>query len=323
GYLQYVAKSVIGHNSSIWENLNGAFPLVKEVVETVPVAPIFVPQPNDDIDETVDWLEHVKYFFSDVFEGQILLSILIIVAIGLLCVKEYVVLNTPVDAAGNPIRLPEGMDIADLPAGVPPPPPPAAAQPRRQPRNRQPRPQNPIPPAAPPPQSQLNPAEAARRAALQREALHHETLRTLERTQQRVFDHALQDPSLSPDEIMHIFRRAFDVQTDETHRSAVVAAAHRAVDAARARDEERAFIFEIFMNDCITRVREAGESAGSSPDVIDTLIDAFKETAKSLDMHECDLLVKSIESDMKGVRRREGLRRGSDVSEGIERVVEK
>ncbi|KAJ3063552.1 hypothetical protein HK102_008437, partial [Quaeritorhiza haematococci] len=46
-------------------------------------------------------------FFTDVFEGQIIASVAVIIGLLLLCLKEYIVMNTPVDAQGNPIDLPD------------------------------------------------------------------------------------------------------------------------------------------------------------------------------------------------------------------------
>ncbi|KAJ3098980.1 hypothetical protein HDU97_003545 [Phlyctochytrium planicorne] len=60
---------------------------------------------NDDgtlID--ADWNGMLHTFFADVFEGQIITSIAVIIGLGLLCLKEYVVMNTPLDANGNPVN---------------------------------------------------------------------------------------------------------------------------------------------------------------------------------------------------------------------------
>ncbi|KAJ3316508.1 hypothetical protein HDU76_001746, partial [Blyttiomyces sp. JEL0837] len=56
-------------------------------------------------------------FFADVFEGQIITSVLVIIGLALLCLKEYVIMNTPLNANGEPINLPA--DEGNAPAVVP------------------------------------------------------------------------------------------------------------------------------------------------------------------------------------------------------------
>ncbi|KAI9356559.1 hypothetical protein DFJ73DRAFT_823156 [Zopfochytrium polystomum] len=58
------------------------------------------------------WKGAFESFVSDVFEGQIITSVAIIVGLALTCFKDYVVLNTPVDANGQPVNPPVG-DVVD------------------------------------------------------------------------------------------------------------------------------------------------------------------------------------------------------------------
>ncbi|KAI8822200.1 uncharacterized protein EV422DRAFT_566636 [Fimicolochytrium jonesii] len=53
-----------------------------------------------------DYGRLLSTFFADVFEGQIIASIAVIICLAFLCLREYVVMNTPVDGQGRPINLP-------------------------------------------------------------------------------------------------------------------------------------------------------------------------------------------------------------------------
>ncbi|KAJ3174716.1 E3 ubiquitin-protein ligase march7 [Geranomyces variabilis] len=46
-------------------------------------------------------------FFTDVFEGQIIASIAVVICLAFLCLREYVVMNTPLDGQGNPVNAPD------------------------------------------------------------------------------------------------------------------------------------------------------------------------------------------------------------------------
>ncbi|KAJ3147104.1 hypothetical protein HDU86_008100 [Geranomyces michiganensis] len=61
-------------------------------------------------------------FFTDVFEGQIIASVAVVICLAFLCLREYVVMNTPLDGQGNPVHAP---DVAVAAAA---PPVPAAPQ---------------------------------------------------------------------------------------------------------------------------------------------------------------------------------------------------
>ncbi|KAJ3344998.1 hypothetical protein HDU83_004548 [Entophlyctis luteolus] len=97
-YLDFVAREIVGLNSTVFSALNNKFPL-EAIPESVPSTTL------PEISDTAQMGFHtaIRSFFADVFEGQILLSILILMGITLLCIKEYIVLNTPVDARGNPV----------------------------------------------------------------------------------------------------------------------------------------------------------------------------------------------------------------------------
>ncbi|KAJ3175446.1 hypothetical protein HK101_010664 [Irineochytrium annulatum] len=55
----------------------------------------------------LDWNTMLHTFFADVFEGQIITSIAVIIGLALLCLKEYIVMNTPLDPNGNPMNPPD------------------------------------------------------------------------------------------------------------------------------------------------------------------------------------------------------------------------
>ncbi|TPX65973.1 hypothetical protein SpCBS45565_g04773 [Spizellomyces sp. 'palustris'] len=58
----------------------------------------------------------VSTFFTDVFEGQIIASVAVVICLAFLCLKEYVVMNTPVDPQGNPVNVPdEAAAMAEAP----------------------------------------------------------------------------------------------------------------------------------------------------------------------------------------------------------------
>ncbi|KAI8909938.1 hypothetical protein DFJ77DRAFT_471383 [Powellomyces hirtus] len=70
--------------------------------------------PSNDTVSPVDTV--LRSFFTDVFEGQIIASIAVVICLAFLCLREYVVMNTPLDGQGNPMNVPE------VPAMVPNPP---------------------------------------------------------------------------------------------------------------------------------------------------------------------------------------------------------
>ncbi|KAJ3008978.1 UNVERIFIED_CONTAM: hypothetical protein HDU68_002880, partial [Siphonaria sp. JEL0065] len=346
GYLQHVAK-LVGVNNTIWNSIE--FPLAQQFGGTLfdEHAANGTAEALLESVEEFDWISAVKKFCTDVFEGQILLSILIIIAIALLCVKEYIVLNTPTDALGNPTNLPEGVDpaefIAAAAAAGPPPPQPQAQQPRRRARPR------PIARLAPPPavapapavQQQLQrpfqqplqqPLQQQRHPQLrsphhhaqqqQRPAPHqpqHPTqtqqqhlenleLQLLQTQQQKIFSHALENQAMNGDQVVHLFRRAFDAQKDDSHRHAVANAAHLAVEAAKEKDEELRAIVAIYKEECIDKVREAVEDSGLTPTGKEVIMSAFLESVQGggLSMEETSDLVNSVEKDLKGFRKRRG-----------------
>ncbi|KAJ3215547.1 hypothetical protein HDU67_000268 [Dinochytrium kinnereticum] len=72
------------------------------------------PDDDDGLFGETDWNVLLHTFFSDVFEGQIITSIAVIIGLGLLCLKEYIVMNTPLDANGNPVNPDERADGAQV-----------------------------------------------------------------------------------------------------------------------------------------------------------------------------------------------------------------
>ncbi|KAJ3022734.1 hypothetical protein HKX48_005361 [Thoreauomyces humboldtii] len=62
----------------------------------------------------------ISTFFTDVLEGQIIASIAVVICLAFLCLKEYVVMNTPVDGQGNPINVPEAPAAEPVEAFPPP-----------------------------------------------------------------------------------------------------------------------------------------------------------------------------------------------------------
>ncbi|KAJ3103664.1 hypothetical protein HK100_004161, partial [Physocladia obscura] len=184
-YLDYVSREIVGINSSIFSILNGQ--MTNELTPQhqkqqqrhvfngsgIAVEPAQLSSSNNTEvlffftnSNTNDWSNTVRIFFVDVFEGQVILSVLIIFAIALLCIKEYIVVNTPVDARGNPINPPndngDANNIADFVDPPPPPPPRVVRMPRQQQQQRQPRGDDGaiIAPANNPPIQQHNPEAA-------------------------------------------------------------------------------------------------------------------------------------------------------------------
>ncbi|KAI8837036.1 hypothetical protein BC829DRAFT_493270 [Chytridium lagenaria] len=64
-----------------------------------------------------DWNGLLHTFFADVFEGQIITSIAVIIGLGVLCLKEYILMNTPLDANGNPVNPGDGVAAGPQPPG--------------------------------------------------------------------------------------------------------------------------------------------------------------------------------------------------------------
>ncbi|KNC99656.1 uncharacterized protein SPPG_09243 [Spizellomyces punctatus DAOM BR117] len=63
-----------------------------------------------------DYRKILNTFFTDVFEGQIIASVAVVICLAFLCLKEYVVMNTPVDPQGNPVNVPdEAAAMAEAP----------------------------------------------------------------------------------------------------------------------------------------------------------------------------------------------------------------
>ncbi|KAJ3170162.1 hypothetical protein HDU88_008787 [Geranomyces variabilis] len=60
-------------------------------------------------------------FFTDVFEGQIIASIAVVICLAFLCLREYVVMNTPLDGQGNPVNAPDVAVAAAAEAAPEPP----------------------------------------------------------------------------------------------------------------------------------------------------------------------------------------------------------
>ncbi|KAJ3031027.1 UNVERIFIED_CONTAM: hypothetical protein HDU68_006865 [Siphonaria sp. JEL0065] len=333
GYLQHVAK-LVGFNNTIWNSVE--FPLAQQFGGML-LDEFALNGTAEALLESVeefDWISAIKKFCTDVFEGQILLSILIIIAIALLCVKEYIVLNTPTDALGNPINLPEGVDAAAFiaaAAAADPPPPQPQGQVRRRARPRpiaRPAPQPAVAPAPAvqqqlqqqprlqvnPPNQQPHPQQPRPTASqphptqTQQQHLENLELQLLQTQQQRIFSHALENQAMNGDQVVHLFRRAFDAQKDDSHRHAVANAAHLAVEAAKEKDEELRATIAVYKEECIDKVREAVEDSGLTPGGKEVIMSAFLESVQGagLSIEEISDLVNSVEKDLKGFRKRRG-----------------
>ncbi|KAI9098644.1 hypothetical protein DFS34DRAFT_618303 [Phlyctochytrium arcticum] len=70
---------------------------------------------------TAEYRRLTSVFLGDVFEGQIIASIAVAICLAFLCLKEYVVMNTVLEAQANHIDVPEQQAVAldDVPAFVP------------------------------------------------------------------------------------------------------------------------------------------------------------------------------------------------------------
>ncbi|KAI8800679.1 RING-variant domain-containing protein [Cladochytrium replicatum] len=62
--------------------------------------------------EGENWHSSFQGVVADLFEGQIITAVAVIVGLALLCLKEYIVMNTPVDAEGRPVNpAPAGAEL--------------------------------------------------------------------------------------------------------------------------------------------------------------------------------------------------------------------
>ncbi|KAI8915089.1 hypothetical protein BC831DRAFT_168403 [Entophlyctis helioformis] len=64
----------------------------------------------DGADWAKEWSATAKSLMADVFEGQKIASLAIVVGLSLVCIKEYIVLNTPRGPDGRPMLHPDDVD---------------------------------------------------------------------------------------------------------------------------------------------------------------------------------------------------------------------
>ncbi|KAJ3076790.1 hypothetical protein HDU98_000090 [Podochytrium sp. JEL0797] len=326
-YLQHVARFV-GLNETVWDLFEGAFPLWDEQVEVV------LGEVVEEAAVAIDWGAVLRKFFTDVFEGQILLSFLIILAIALLCIKEYIVLNTPLDALGNPVHLPEDQlaeflnnpnNFVAAPVAPPPrqarraaqrrqvprpPPPPMAprlAAPAPPPPVRRPRPIP--PPGTPLPAPLPHPSAPLPTANPLQPNLDMHTLQT---HHQRVFEHALESGT----------HEAIDLAMQEASSprdQAVVASAAR-LALSSFRDREQA-ILNNYRIESIDAVRDLLEfttplDEGERTRVSDVFTRAVRGMTRGEDVRE------AVESTMKEIKTFKK-RLGGPLEEKVERLVDR
>ncbi|KAI9350644.1 hypothetical protein BDR26DRAFT_929966 [Obelidium mucronatum] len=335
-YLQFVA-SIVGVNDTIWNSFDGAFPLAlvhvagNETGSTSHYSGSSAASSAAEFKKDFgEWIPIIKKFCADVFEGQILLSILIIVAIALLCIKEYIVLNTPVDGAGNPINVPDGVDAAEFLAGGPNAlgggggggqAPPAAPAPARRVRRGVRPAAAAVAPQRQPLGPELDAGAAARPADRQRHHNHgHPTasqinttrsLQNLQNAHQKTFQHALENQTLDSEQVVSLFRTTFNAQQDEAHRHLVANAAHLAVEAAKVKDEEMRGVIGIYREEAVERVKEALSDSGLSLEARSVVLEAFEQSVSGVEnlgggkgLDEIQALVESVEKDLKGTKLR-------------------
>ncbi|KAI8611743.1 hypothetical protein BC830DRAFT_1171635 [Chytriomyces sp. MP71] len=258
----------------------------------------------------VDWIPVMKTFFMDVFEGQIILSVLIIVAIALLCIKEYVVLNTPVNADGIPINPPDADEPLDLGFAFggglnddPPPPPPAP--PRRAPRRQVAR----ANPPAPIPRPRLNPAVPAPLPPVQVPGQFPRTnTAALQRAHQANFERALRDPELPPEALPLLFEAAIANAQTEPERVAVAAAADAALVSARVHEESLRAEARTYKEEAVETLQEAVSASGIGEDGAGAIVQAFEAEVEGLDVEHIQRALQAVLKDLKGFGKK---RRGS------------
>ncbi|KAJ3240558.1 hypothetical protein HDU81_003442 [Chytriomyces hyalinus] len=259
-------------------------------------------------------------FFLDVFEGQIILSVLIIIATTLLCIKEYVVLNTPVDGNGNPVNPPE--DVADENGAVrnaPPPPPPPLQRPRPRPNPPRPLPQ----PAhqagilrqrgrqAPVHEHARGEAVQPRRQVVDDAQQDVETaaLEALQSHHELLFTEALRNPACTREDLSRLFETAFQAAETADEKRAVAAAADAAVAKLRLRDEqerehERHALRQV-RHEAVESVRRAVEDIPGLPEnAVRDVLEAFEADVEGLSYRAVRQAGLDTVRDFKALKRR-------------------
>ncbi|TPX78411.1 hypothetical protein CcCBS67573_g00323 [Chytriomyces confervae] len=274
---------------------------------------------ENDFAAPIDWMKTLKSFFLDVFEGQIILSVLIIIATTLLCIKEYVVLNTPVDGNGNPVNPPE--DAADENGAVrnaPPPPPPPVQRPRPRPN-----PPRPLPQAAhqagilrqrgrQAPVHEHARGEAAqprRQADDAHPGMEASALEALQSHHELQFTQALRNPACTREDLSRLFETSFQAAETAEEKRAVAAAADAAVAKLRLRDEqerehERHALRQV-RHEAVESVRRAVEDIPGLPEnAVRDVLEAFEADVEGLSSRAVRQAGLDTVRDFKALKRR-------------------